>query len=92
MPWKGTSVLAGDVRVPSRSTVHAVLDRHGLVAHARRRHRFRAEGTALSHALLSNDLWCADFKGEFKLGDGRILLPADGHRPDVTLPACLRGL
>lgn len=24
--------LAGDVRVPARSTVHAVLDRHGLVA------------------------------------------------------------
>jgi transposase len=25
--------LAGDLRVPSKSTVHAVLDRHGLVAH-----------------------------------------------------------
>ncbi|MGY5780259.1 IS481 family transposase [Rhizobium sp. LEGMi135b] len=67
--------LAGDVRVPSKSTVHAVLDRHGLVAHARRRHRFRAEGTALSQALLPNDLWCADFKGEFKLGDGRYCYP-----------------
>ena len=31
--------LDGDVRIPARSTVHAVLDR-GLVAHARRRHRF----------------------------------------------------
>ncbi len=28
--------LAGDVRVPSKSTVHAVLDRHGPVAHARK--------------------------------------------------------
>ncbi len=28
-------------------------------------------GTALSQALEPNDLWCADFKGEFKLGDGR---------------------
>ena len=27
--------LAGDVRIPAKSTVHAVLDRHGLVAHAR---------------------------------------------------------
>jgi transposase InsO family protein len=67
--------LAGDVRVPSKSTVHAVLDRHGLVAHARRRQRFAAEGTALSQALLPNDLWCADFKGEFKLGDGRYCYP-----------------
>ena len=53
----------------------AVLDRHGLVAHGRQRHRYRAEGTALSQALSPNDLWCADFKGEFKLGDGRYCYP-----------------
>ena len=29
--------LAGDVRIPAKSTVHAVLDRHGLVARARKR-------------------------------------------------------
>lgn len=67
--------LAGDVRIPSTSTVHAVLDRHGLVAHARKRHRHKAEGTDLSHALVPNDLWCVDFKGEFKLGDGRYCYP-----------------
>lgn len=67
--------LAGDVRIPSTSTVHAVLDRHGLVAHARKRHRNKARGTDLSHALVPNDLWCVDFKGEFKLGDGRYCYP-----------------
>ena len=67
--------LAGDVRVPAKSTVHAVLDRHGLVAHARKRQRCRAGGTALSQALLPNDLWCADFKGEFKLGNGQYCYP-----------------
>ena len=36
--------LAGDMRVPSKRTAHAVLDRHGLVAHARQRQRHRAEG------------------------------------------------
>jgi transposase len=56
--------LAGDARVPLKSTVHPVLDRHELVAHARKRHRYRAEGTALSQALLPNDLWCA-VGGEF---------------------------
>jgi transposase InsO family protein len=66
--------LAGDVRVPARSTVHAVLDRHGLVARARRR-RNRAEGTPLSLAAAPNDLWCTDFKGEFKLGNGRYCYP-----------------
>jgi hypothetical protein len=63
--------LAGDVGMPSKSTVNAVLARNGLVTHAHKRHRFRAERTALSQALLPNDLWCADFKGEFKLGNGQ---------------------
>ena len=67
--------LAGDMRIPSTSTVHAVLDRHGLVTQARKRHRNKAEGTDLSHALAPNDLWCVDFKGEFKLGDGRYCYP-----------------
>jgi transposase len=42
--------LDGDVRVPAKSTVHAVLDRHALVSIARKR-RNRAEGTPLSQAL-----------------------------------------
>jgi transposase InsO family protein len=65
--------LAGDVRVPARSTIHAILDRHGLVARMRRRKR--ASGTALSQGAHPNDLWCADFKGEFKLGNGRYCYP-----------------
>ena len=54
--------LNGEVRVPAKSTVHAVLDRHGLVKRARQRRRFTAEGTPLSSAMAPNDLWCADFK------------------------------
>ena len=65
--------LAGDVRVPARSTIHSILDRHGLVARMRRRKR--ASGTALSQGTDPNDLWCADFKGEFKLGNGRYCYP-----------------
>ena len=37
--------------------------------------RSRATGTPLSNALAPNDLWCADFKGEFKLGNGRYCYP-----------------
>jgi transposase InsO family protein len=66
--------LAGDVRLPAKSTVHAVLDRHGLVKRARVR-RNRATGTPLSAAAEPNALWCADFKGEFKLGNGRYCYP-----------------
>ena len=66
--------LDGDFRVPAKSTVHAVLCRHGLVKplNPPRRH---AAGTPLSQGIAPNDLWCADFKGEFKLGDGRYCYP-----------------
>lgn len=66
--------LDGDVRVPAKSTIHAVLDRHGLVKRARER-KNRAQGTPLSAGAIPNDLWCADFKGEFKLGNGRYCYP-----------------
>jgi transposase InsO family protein len=66
--------LDGDVRVPARSTIHAVLDRHGLVKRTGRP-RTRAAGTPLSAGDAPNDLWCADFKGEFKLGNGRYCCP-----------------
>src|SRR5215472_9153608 len=63
-----------DVQTPAISTVHAVLDRHGLVNHDRRRHR-KAQGTALSKPALPNELWCADYKGEFMLADRRYCYP-----------------
>src|ERR1700747_828316 len=65
--------LDGDVRVPAKSTIHAILDRHGLVKRGCPRHR--ARGTPLSQGVAPNDLWCADFKGEFKLGNGRYCFP-----------------
>ena len=67
--------LAGDVRIPAKSTVHAVLDRHGLVRHARKRSRNKAMGTPLSEGAEPNDLWAADFKGEFKLGNRKYCYP-----------------
>src|SRR5262249_8360179 len=66
--------LDQDVRIPAKSTIHAVLHRHGLVQ-AIRRARPRASGTALSSGAAPNDVWCADFKGEFKLGNGRYCYP-----------------
>ena len=66
--------LSGDVRIPARSTIHAVLHRHGLVKPIGRP-RNRATGTPLSDGAIPNDLWCADFKGEFKLGNGRYCYP-----------------
>jgi putative transposase len=66
--------LYPDVHTPAISTVHAVLDRHGLVKRRTRR-RNRAEGTTLSRPAQPNELWCADYKGEFMLADRRYCYP-----------------
>jgi putative transposase len=63
-----------EIQLPAISTVHAVLDRHGLVNRPRRR-RYKAEGTALSRPVHPNELWCADYKGEFMLADHRYCYP-----------------
>jgi putative transposase len=65
-----------EIRLPAISTVHAVLDRHGLVNVYRPRHNpYKAQGTTLSHPLHPNELWCADYKGEFMLADRRYCYP-----------------
>lgn len=64
-----------EVKTPAISTIHAVLDRHGLVQSALRRRRYKAEGTVLTDVVEPNDLWCADYKGEFMLGDKRYCYP-----------------
>jgi transposase InsO family protein len=62
------------IKVPAASTVHAVLDRHGLVTRATRSWT-RAQGTPLPGGLNPNDLWSTDYKGEFQLGDKRYCCP-----------------
>lgn len=62
------------VKPPAISTIHAVLDRHGLVKGKKRR-RHKAKGTPLSAAMTPNALWCADYKGEFRLGNKRYCYP-----------------
>ena len=64
----------GPLRCPAISTVHAVLDRHGLVQRRGRRRR-RATGTPLVHVSTPNALWCADYQGEFRLGTRQYCSP-----------------
>jgi putative transposase len=63
-----------DLQCPAISTVHAVLDRHGLVTPKGRPRRHPA-GTPLGAPITPNDLWCADYKGEFMLADRRYCYP-----------------
>jgi transposase InsO family protein len=62
------------VPAPAKSTVHAVLDRNGLVV-PRKRRRYKAQGTSLTDPSSPNQLWCTDFKGEFMLGNRKYCYP-----------------
>jgi len=61
--------------LPAISTVHAVLDRHHLVKRRRRRRGGEPADTVLTRPTEPNALWCADYKGEFMLGNRRYCYP-----------------
>ena len=79
----------GGVRVPARSTIEAVLRRHGQIdpersAQSRPFRRFEYEA--------ANDLWQMDFKGHFGMGDGKrchpLVILDDHSRYMIELHAC----
>ena len=56
--------------------MHAVLDRHGLVKRSAPETAQQGPGNRRCHnAMAPNALWCADFKGEFKLGNRQYCYP-----------------
>lgn len=63
------------LQIPAKSTVHAVLARNNLVTVRRRRKKGKSEGTVLSYASEPNALWCADYKGQFLLGNQAYCYP-----------------
>jgi putative transposase len=65
----------GCEEVPARSTVGAILSRNGLTVPRKRVRRSRPGSAPLSHADRANRLWCVDFKGWFRTGDGRRMDP-----------------
>lgn len=79
--WGATKLLAvlrrryPDLVWPTRSTVNAVLDRHGLLHKQRRRRGTTHPGAAPLDTTAANQVWPADFKGQFKTGDGRYCYP-----------------
>lgn len=57
--------------ITAKSTIHEVLDLNGLVTRSKRKkyNKYKATGTNLSDPKICNNLWCADYKGEFLLGN-----------------------
>ena len=77
-PWKLVSTLRSQYperRWPAPSTAGDILARHGLVEHRPPRRRHRHPGSSPLQATDPNDVWTADFKGEFRLGNGQYCFP-----------------
>ena len=55
------------ITVPARSTIAAVLKRHGLVRSSRPRRRTPSATQPLAAATAPNVVWCTDFKGKFRV-------------------------
>src|SRR5438034_4658812 len=55
-------------RWPAPSTIGEILKGHGLIRPPRRRPRV-PPGAPLERGVAPNDVWCADFKGHFRLGN-----------------------
>ncbi|MFT3912923.1 MAG: IS481 family transposase [Anaeromyxobacteraceae bacterium] len=64
-----------ELAVPCASTIGDILKRNGVMLRKRRRRSVMPRGAPLRKAERPNDIWCADFKGEFKLGTGRYCYP-----------------
>ena len=61
--------------IPVPSTIGAVLKRHGITVTRRRKRMEIPYPAPLRTALAPNDIWCADFKGEFRVGTGQLCYP-----------------
>ena len=59
-----------ETRWPAPSTAGDILDRAGLVKRRRRRRKVSEWAEPFGQATNANHVWCADFKGWFRTGDG----------------------
>src|SRR5271170_2038488 len=60
---------------PAASTIGALLAREGLAMARKKRHRVPPYTQPFAAASQSNRVWCADFKGWFRTGDGTRIDP-----------------
>jgi transposase InsO family protein len=64
------------IQWPVASTISTILKREGLVTERRRRPRgARPFGQPLTQGSAPNDVWCADYKGQFRVGTGQYCFP-----------------
>lgn len=80
------------VRFPAASTAHDLFCRHGLVKPRRRNRKAPAYDHPFIDCAESNTVWSADFKGQFKVGDGALCYPLTVTDNFSRYIICCRGL
>ena len=81
MRWGPRKVIAKlrsdypDTRWPADSTAHDILKRHGLVRSRKYRHRTPAYTEPFLGCDGPNRVWSADYKGQIRMGNGRLCYP-----------------
>lgn len=79
--WGSRKVLAWlrnhypDRTWPAASTTSEILKRHGLVKTRHKRHHTAPYSEPFLNCNQPNEVWCADFKGQFRLGEGTLCYP-----------------
>jgi len=63
------------IKLPAPSTIGDILKRHGLVEDRKRRRCAPPRATGLRAATGPNEVWCADYKGQFRMGSGAYCYP-----------------
>ena len=64
------------VKIPATSTIGEILKRNGVELGIRKqRRKMLIPYTPLTNSLTVNDVWCIDFKGQFKLRNGNYCYP-----------------
>jgi putative transposase len=69
-------------KLPGLSVTCALLKRRGLVRRKTARRKIGHPGKPSSLIVAPNQVWCADFKGQFRMGNGRYCYPltvTDGY-------------
>lgn len=61
--------------LPSKSTIYNILNAEGLVQPRKRRHRVSPYPQPFAPVHAVNEVWSADYKGQFKLGNGQWCYP-----------------
>lgn len=81
-----------DRQWPVSSTIHDILQRHGLVKGRRKKHRVPPYTDPFLKATQPNEIWSADYKGQFRLGCGIYCYPFTLTDSNSRYLLCCHGL